>query len=378
MELYLDNAATTKIHDEVLQEYIKLISSEYGSTGSLHHLGEKTLALETTSKDKIASLLKVKPTEIYFNSGATEGNNYAIKGVALQYKKRGNTIITTKVEHPSVYECVKQLEKDYGFNCIYLDVNENGVVDINQLKSALNDDVILVSIMYVNHEVGSIMPIKQIGQLLKKYPKIIFHSDITQALGKTNVDLSMVDVATMSAHKIHGIKGSGFIYKKDRVTFYPLISGHQSYNSLRAGTSNWPSNVVMSKALEITLANMKEHYVAMKSCQKQIIERLSKIDGIVVNTDINSSIPGIVNFSALNYNPEVLIRALSNKSIYVSSRSVCSVEKKDQVSSTLYAMKKDISICVSSIRTSFVNPLTQEEIDYFITSIEEVLNDVRK
>ena len=121
MELYLDNAATTKIHDEVLQEYIKLISSEYGSTGSLHHLGEKTLALETTSKDKIASLLKVKPTEIYFNSGATEGNNYAIKGVALQYKKRGNTIITTKVEHPSVYECVKQLENDYGFNCIYLD-----------------------------------------------------------------------------------------------------------------------------------------------------------------------------------------------------------------------------------------------------------------
>ena len=197
-------------------------------------------------------------------------------------------------------------------------------------------------------------------------------------IGKTNVDLSMVDVATMSAHKIHGIKGSGFIYKKDRVTFYPLISGHQSYNSLRAGTSNWPSNVVMSKALEITLANMKEHYVAMKSCQKQIIERLSKIDGIVVNTDINSSIPGIVNFSALNYNPEVLIRALSNKSIYVSSRSVCSVEKKDQVSSTLYAMKKDISICVSSIRTSFVKPLTQEEIDYFITSIEEALNDVRK
>ena len=126
----------------------------------------------------------------------------------------------------------------------------------------------------------------------------------------------------------------------------------------------------MSKALEITLANMKEHYVAMKSCQKQIIERLSKIDGIVVNTDIN--------FSALNYNPEVLIRALSNKSIYVSSRSVCSVEKKDQVSSTLYAMKKDISICVSSIRTSFVKPLTQEEIDYFITSIEEALNDVRK
>ena len=378
MELYLDNAATTKIHDEVLQEYIKLISSEYGSTGSLHHLGEKTLALETTSKDKIASLLKVRSNEIYFNSGATEGNNYAIKGVALNYRKRGNTIITTKVEHPSVFECVKQLEKDYGFNCIYLDVNENGVVDINQLKSVLNDDVILVSIMYVNHEVGSIMPIKQIGTLLKKYPKIIFHSDITQALGKTPIDLSMVDVATMSAHKIHGIKGSGFIYKKDRVSFYPLISGHEAHNALRAGTSNWPSNVVMSKALEITMAKMKENYVALKACQKEIIERLSQIEGIVVNTDINSCIPGIVNFSVLSYNPEVVIRALSNKGIYVSSRSVCSVEKKDQVSSTLYAMKKDMSICVSSIRASFVEPLTKQEIDYLIDSINEALSMVRK
>ena len=378
MELYLDNAATTKIHDEVLQEYIQLISSEYGSTGSLHHKGAKTLALEISSKDKIANLLKVKPNEIYFNSGATEGNNYAIKGVALNYKKRGNTIITTKVEHPSVYECVKQLENDYGFNCIYLDVNENGIVDINQLKQALNDDVILVSIMYVNHEVGSIMPIKQIGQLLKKYPKVIFHTDITQALGKTQVDLSMVDVATMSAHKIHGIKGSGFIYKKDRVNFYPLISGHESYNALRAGTSNWPSNVVMSKALEITLANMKANYVALKQCQNEIISRLKEIDGVVINTDINSSIPGIVNFSALSYNPEVVIRALSNKGIYVSSRSVCSVEKKDQVSSTLYAMKKDISICVSSIRVSFVEPLSKEEINYFIDGVKEALEMVRK
>ena len=168
MELYLDSAATTAIDDEVLQEYIKLISCQYGSTGSLHQLGQETLALETSSKAKIANLLKVKPNEIYFNSGATEGNNYAIKGVALNYRKRGNTIITTKVEHPSVFECVKQLEKDYGFNCIYLDVNENGVVDLNQLKEAMSNDVILVSIMYVNHEVGSIMPIKQIGQLSKQ------------------------------------------------------------------------------------------------------------------------------------------------------------------------------------------------------------------
>ena len=378
MELYLDSAATTNIDEEVLGDYVKLLSTSFGSTGSLHQLGQQSLALENASKDKIARLLKVKPSEIYFNSGATEGNNYAIKGVALNYKKRGNTIITSKVEHPSVYECVKQLEKDYGFNCIYLDVNDKGVVDINQLKQVMNDDVILVSIMYVNHEVGSIMPIKEISNLLKKYPKAIFHSDITQALGKTMVDVSLLDIATMSAHKIHGIKGSGFIYKKDKVSFYPLISGHNAYNALRAGTSNWPSNVVMSKALEKSLIKMKENYLNIKKSQSELIEKLSKIKGIEINTNPNSCIPGIVNFSVIGYNVEVFIRALSLKGIYVSSRSVCSVEQKDQVSSTLFAMKKDINICTSSIRVSFDKVLTTDEIDYFVESVKEVMNLQKK
>ncbi len=378
MELYLDSAATTNIDEEVLGDYVKLLSTSFGSTGSLHQLGQQSLALENASKDKIARLLKVKPSEIYFNSGATEGNNYAIKGVALNYRKRGNTIITSKVEHPSVYECVKQLEKDYGFNCIYLDVNDKGVVDINQLKQVMNDDVILVSIMYVNHEVGSIMPIKEISNLLKKYPKAIFHSDITQALGKTMVDVSLLDIATMSAHKIHGIKGSGFIYKKDKVSFYPLISGHNAYNALRAGTSNWPSNVVMSKALEKSLIKMKENYLNIKKSQSELIEKLSKIKGIEINTNPNSCIPGIVNFSVIGYNVEVFIRALSLKGIYVSSRSVCSVEQKDQVSSTLFAMKKDINICTSSIRVSFDKVLTTDEIDYFVESVKEVMNLQKK
>ena len=378
MELYLDSAATTNIDEEVLGDYVKLLSTSFGSTGSLHQLGQQSLALENASKDKIARLLKVKPSEIYFNSGATEGNNYAIKGVALNYRKRGNTIITSKVEHPSVYECVKQLEKDYGFNCIYLDVNDKGVVDINQLKQVMTDDVILVSIMYVNHEVGSIMPIKEISNLLKKYPKAIFHSDITQALGKTMIDVSLLDIATMSAHKIHGIKGSGFIYKKDKVSFYPLISGHNAYNALRAGTSNWPSNVVMSKALEKSLIKMKENYLNIKKSQSELIEKLSKIKGIEINTSPNSCIPGIVNFSIIGYNVEVFIRALSLKGIYVSSRSVCSVEQKDQVSSTLFAMKKDINICISSIRVSFDKVLTTDEIDYFVESVKEVMNLQKK
>ncbi|MCI5744966.1 MAG: cysteine desulfurase, partial [Erysipelotrichaceae bacterium] len=297
MELYLDNAATSKIDLDVLDEYYKLLKTYFASTGSLHSLGEEVLTLENKSKEKIAKLLKVKPNEILFNSGATEGNNYAIKGVAFKYKNRGNTIITSKVEHPSVLKCFEQLEKEYNFNCIYLDVNENGIIDLNELKKHLSNDVILVSIMYVNHEVGTIMPIKQISSLLKEYPKIIFHSDITQAIGKVDIDLSSVDIATMSAHKIHGIKGSGFMYKKEKIELFPLISGHNANNAMRAGTSNWPSNVVMSKALENSLNFLKENDEKMRLCQKKLISSLKNIASVVVNTNLDYCISSIVNFS---------------------------------------------------------------------------------
>lgn len=378
MELYLDSAATTFIDKEVKDLYFDLLNTYYGSTGSLHQLGQQTLALETAARAKIATLLKVKPGEIYFNSGATEGNNFAIKGSALQYQSRGRTIITTKVEHPSVSECFRQLEKDFHFHCIYLPVNESGVVNIEDLKKAMSDDVIFVSVMYVNHEVGAIMPIKEISNVLKQYPKVIFHSDVTQAIGKVPVDFSLLDIATMSAHKIHGIKGSGFLYKKDRVTLYPLISGHPARNALRAGTSNWPSNVAMAKALENTLKRMPSQISALKETQQKIIAQLKLIPGIEINTNPESCIPGIVNFSALGYNPEVIIRALSERKIYVSSRSVCSVGKVDQVSSTLFAMKKNIEVCISSIRCSFDSPLSDEQISYFTRNVKEVIESMRK
>lgn len=378
MELYLDNAATTALDKDVLDLYIALISKQFASTGSLHKPGQDSLKLETEAKEKIARLLKVKANEIYFNSGATEGNNFAIKGTALSYKNRGKTIITSKIEHPSVLKCFEQLHNDFGFNCIYLDVDQNGIVDLNQLKQSLNNDVILVSIMYVNHEVGSIMPIHQIAQLLKKYPKVIFHSDITQAIGKINLDLSLVDIATMSAHKIHGIKGSGFLYKKDKVKLYELISGHPANNTLRAGTSNWPSNVVMAKALENSLISMKNNNLALKLNQERIINGLKNISNITINTNINYSIPGIINFSVIGYNPEVIIRALSLRKIYVSSRSACSVSIANQVSTTLQAMNKDLKTCISSIRISLNEPLNENQIDYFLNTLQEVLNEIRK
>ena len=378
MELYLDCAATTKIDKDVLDKYISLISSEYGSTGSLHKYGEIALSIENDARNKMAMLLGVKPSEVLFCSGATEGNNYAIKGVAFNYKKRGNTIITSKVEHPSVLQCFEQLEKEYGFNCIYLDVDDNGIIDLNQLKNVMSNDVILVSIMYVNHELGTIMPIKKIREILNNYPKVIFHSDITQAIGKVDVDLSLVDLATASSHKIHSVKGSGFIVKKEKVTLFPLISGHPARNELRAGTSPWANNAVLPIALEKSISNFKNNYNQMKLVQKELIDRISKLDGTIINTNYDNSIPNIVNFSLIGYNPEVVVRALSAKGIYVSSRSVCSVAKQDQVSQTLYAMRKDLSICTSSIRISYDRILQKDEIDYLIESIKDVISNIRK
>ncbi len=378
MQLYLDNASTTNVDEDVKKLFLSLLDQYYASTSSLHQQGEQALFLETQAKNEIASLLKVSPSEIYFNSGATEGNNYAIKGVAFQYQNRGKTIITTKIEHPSVLESVKQLEKDFHFKAIYLDVDENGVISLKDLENQLNDDVILVSIMYVNHEVGSIMPINQIHDLVKKYPKIIFHSDVTQAIGKCEIDFSKLDLATMSAHKIHGMKGCGFLYKKNKVQLYPIINGHPAQNTMRAGTSNWLSNVTIALALKKTYQDFNKNHLLVKKTQEQLIAKLKEIPQVQVNMNASFSIPHIINFSLIHYNPEVVIRALSQKGIYVSSKSACSVAQKDQVSSTLYAMHKDIQICISSIRISLERPLTEEEIQYFINSLKEVIEKTRK
>lgn len=378
MELYLDNASTTCVDTEVKDLYISLLNKYYGSTGSLHKMGEEALFLETNAKNEIAALLNVQPSEIYFNSGATEGNNYAIKGVAFQYQNRGRTIITSKVEHPSVLECIKQLERDFHFHVIYLDVDENGVINLQDLSKSLNNDVILVSIMYVNNEVGSIMPIDEIKKMISKYPKIIFHSDVTQAIGKCSIDFQKLDLATMSSHKIHGMKGCGFLYKKDKVTLYPLINGHPARNTLRAGTSNWISNVTTALALKKVYKKRVEKQKLILETRQKIIKHLNEIKEVSINTSSQYSIPNILNFSLKGYNPEVIIRALSLKGIYVSSRSACSVEKKDQVSSTLVAMRKDMESCISSIRVSFEKALSEEEIQYFIDSLKEVISNIRK
>ena len=378
MELYLDNASTTSVNEEVMQLYLNLLQNYYASTGSLHKKGEEVLYLETKAKIEIAQLIGCLPSEIYFNSGATEGNNYAIKGVAFQYQNRGKTIITTKVEHPSVLECIKQLETDYGFKVIYLNVDENGVISLDELKKSLSNDVILVSIMYVNNEVGSIMPISKIRQLLKNYPKVIFHSDVTQAIGKCVVDFNSLDLATMSSHKIHGLKGCGVLYKKDKVILYSLINGHPAQNTMRAGTSNWMANVTTALALKKAIQSYKNNIIKIKETQKKLIDCLNNIEEVMMNTNPLYTIPHIINFSLKGYNPEVIIRALSLKQIYVSSRSACSVSIKNQVSTTLQAMNKDIDSCISSIRISLDTPLDDEQIQYFINSLKEVIKEIRK
>ncbi len=378
MELYLDNASTTIVNPKVQELYISLLQKNYGSTGSLHKLGEQALALETNARQEIANLLHVNFQEIFFNSGATEGNNHAIKGVAFQYKNRGNTLITTKVEHPSVLECFKQLEENFGFHVIYLDVNEHGQIELEDLKKALNNDVILVSIMFVNNEVGTIMPIKEIANILKQYPKIIFHCDITQAIGKLPIDFQWFDLATLSFHKIHGLKGCGLLYKKQKVKLVSLLNGHPAQNTLKAGTSPWQNHVANALALKFELEEMRKKQEEVALTQKKLLNELSKIPEITLNTEMGYTIPNIINFSIKGYNPEVVIRQFSNMGIYLSSKSACSVALKDSFSPTLLAMHKDNEVCRSSIRVSMDHALTESEIKYFIDCLKQILKIIRK
>ena len=231
--IYFDNAATTIVNDEVLNSFNNCVKNYMGNSSSLHQEGLKASLLEKKATEQIASFFNAKEDEVYFTSGATESNNMAIKGVAFYYKNRGNHIITTKIEHLSVLNTFKQLEEKFGFEVTYLDVDEFGIVDINELKNNIKDNTILVSIMAVNNEVGSIEPIEAIGKLLKNYPKIHFHVDATQAIGKIKINYDNVDLITLSGHKIHSFKASGLLIKRHNTNLEPLITGGGHQHNLR-------------------------------------------------------------------------------------------------------------------------------------------------
>ncbi|MED4903723.1 cysteine desulfurase family protein [Parageobacillus thermoglucosidasius] len=376
--IYLDNSATTKPFPEVVDSFVTVATKYFGNPSSLHELGMKAERLLTQAREQIAAALGVKPNEIIFTSGGTEANNFAIKGVALQYRHRGNHIITTAIEHPSVSEPCQQLEQ-LGFEVTYLPVNENGLVTVEDVKKALRDDTILVSIMHVNNEVGAIQPVEEIGALLAQYPKTIFHVDRVQGISKVPLDMkkARIDLCTMSAHKFHGLRGAGILYVRQGVRLSPLLAGGGQEMQLRSGTENVPAIVAMAKALRMSLEKYDKQIDYLLEVKQAWIDALKTIPFIQINTPLAHSAPHIINFSLNGIKPEVFVHELEKHDIFVSTTSACSSKKKAP-SKTLLAMGVDDRRAESGIRISLSFENTLEEIPTAISAMKKAIENLRE
>jgi cysteine desulfurase len=376
--IYFDNSATTKPDPEVLETFLKVNQYYYANPSSIHSFGGKVEKLLQQARAQFSKLLNVKENEIFFTSGGTESNNTAIKGTAFHHQKRGKHIITTSIEHPSIIESCEQL-KDFGFEITYLNVDEKGVLNINELEKSIREDTILVSIMQVNNEVGSIQPINQIGRLLKNYPKILFHVDHVQGYGKVDLDLNNdgIDLCTISAHKIHGLKGTGLLYIREGIQLSPLITGGEQERKLRSGTENTSGIVAFAKALRLEKERSIKGISQIKEILKLLRDELSSIEEISIHTPQKYAAPHILNFSVKHYKGEVIVHALEEMDIYVSTTSACS-SKKNIPSRTLLAMGRTEEMAISSIRVSLAFENTMEEAIIFIQSLKKVISNLEK
>ncbi|MBM7648809.1 cysteine desulfurase [Bacillus ectoiniformans] len=375
--IYFDNSATTKPYKEVLETFVKVNERFFGNPSSLHQHGMQAERLILESRKQLADQLNVKPDEIVFTSGGTESNNLAIKGAALYYKNRGKHILAASSEHPSVINACKQLE-GLGYRVDYLPVDAKGRVSVQDIKTALTDETILVTVMHVNNEVGTIQPIKEIGQLLKKYPKVLFHVDDVQGRGKVPLDLKEchVDLCSISAHKFHGLKGTGLLYKKSGVEISPLLSGGNQESNLRSGTENTGGIAAMAKALRISEERRIHSIDEMKEIQQYLRSNLTN-QGNVVHTPDTDCAPHILNFSVPGVKGEVLVHALEERDIYVSTTSACS-SKQNKPSTVLMAMGISLEEASSSIRLSLTYENTIDEAQMFIHHIKEVVPKITK
>jgi cysteine desulfurase len=376
--IYLDNSATTKPYKEVLDTFIKVNESYYANPSSIHSFGGQIEKLIQQSREQVASLLDIKKKEVFFTSGGTESNNLAIKGTALQYGHRGKHIITTKIEHPSVQSAVKQLE-ELGYSATYLDVDDQGRIQPEKVKEAIQDDTILVSVMQVNNEIGSVQPIREIGRLLTEYPKILFHVDAVQACGKVPLILreKLIDLCSISAHKIHGIKGTGMLFVREGLELSPIISGGEQEGNLRSGTENTGGIVSFAKALRMHLAESKQKLPLMEESGRYLRRELESMEGVTVHTPVKDHAPHILNFSIEDFKGEVVVHALDRHEVFVSTTSACS-SKQNKPSQTLLSMGVSENLANSSIRISLSFHNTMEECRQFIKLLKKEIAQLQK
>ncbi len=368
--IYLDYSATTPVNEEVLNSYIETTKKIIGNPNSLHKLGIEAKSLIDAATRQITNILKVKPNEIIYTSGASEANNTAIKGICLKYQNRGKHIITTHLEHSSIVEPLNYLKKQ-GFEVEYVNLDENGIVDLEDLKKKIRKDTILVTIASINSEVGIVQPIKKIAALLRKYPKIYFHSDITQSLGKEQIDLTDVDLASFSAQKFYGMKGIGGLIKKENVVIEPLIHGGKSTTKDRSGTPATALIVSMAKALRLAYENLEEKQKYVKEINIFLRNELEKNE-ITINSPI-SAIPNILNISLENIKPETILHALEEKEIYISTKTACATNDS---SDAVYAITKDEEKAKHSLRISLSYLTTKKELEIFITELVRIRSEL--
>ncbi len=376
MEVYFDNAATTAVYPEVKELMVKLMEEDYGNPSSLHMKGIMAENYIKEARNQIARHLKCQEKELVFTSGGTESNNLAILGAALAKRRAGKHIITTGIEHASVRETAEFLSKE-GFLISYVDVDETGRVDLEHLKSLIREDTILVSTMYVNNEIGTIEPIADIAKLVHDESKsALYHVDGVQAFGKLTFSPKKlgVDLLSISGHKIHGPKGSGALYIKDGVRIRPIIYGGGQQKAMRSGTENVPAIAGMGLAADIIYTNHGERIEKIKALKDRFIEHVTKLERVFDNS---GDAPHIASVSFAGVRSEVMLHALEERGIYVSSGSACS-SNKQHASNVLTAIKLPQERLESTLRFSFSEFNTMEELNYTLNVIDELLPVLRR
>ena len=385
MEAYLDNSATTRVLPQVAELMTKIMCEDYGNPSSLHIKGVQAEQYLRYARETFAKLLKVSEKEIFFTSGGTESDNMALIGAAYANRRRGEHLITTQVEHPAVLQTMHYLES-VGFRVTYLPVDGSGRISLENLQKAMSRDTILVSIMHTNNEVGSLQPIEEAGALIKRInPDTLFHVDAVQGFGKAKIYPRKlgVDLLSVSGHKIHGPKGVGILYVRDKVRLQPMIHGGGQQMNLRSGTDNVPGAAGMAKAAELLYAHYDEDVERLYQCKRHFVERLREMEGIRINgllpdaSDVAGTAPHIVSVSVHGVRSEVLLHALEEQGIYVSAGSACSA-RKPQPSTTLRAMGVEQWALESTVRFSFSVYTTIEEIDYTLQAMYDKIPILRK
>ncbi len=380
MEIYLDNSATTCVFEEVAQYVSTVMTSDYGNPSSMHLKGVEAEKYVKESTKNLAKILKVQEKEIFYTSGGTESDNWALIGAASANHRQGRHLITTKVEHPAVLQTMEYLST-LGYEITYLPVNEEGVISLEDLKNAIREDTILVSMMHVNNEVGAVMPIEQAGQLIKQMnPNILFHVDAVQSFGKFKILPKKwnIDMLSVSSHKIHGPKGVGMLFIDDHVKIKPIVFGGGQQKGLRSGTENVPGIAGMGMAAKILYDHLDEDVEKLYAIKERFVQKLQKLDHVMINGPKGEAgAPHIVSATFLGIRSEVLLHALEDKGVYVSAGSACATNKHT-VSATLSAMGAGQDQLDSTLRFSFSVFTTDEELDYTIQCLEGLLPMLRR